>query len=137
MQTDEVLLLPTHGGGFGCDPGNIRAVDANICPFPVRHCRKFAPSPVINRSFLALVCKIGAEPFDGHEESFQGIDGESVLKCHFICLSFGVEDFDPPRVVNGWIWPVKTSQLDRLLSFQSGLEREADLTREVRQNEPP
>ncbi len=73
-------------------------MDADIRPFPVRHCRKLAPCPVVDGSCPAPFSVIGSELMDRIKESLEGMDGENILKCHVFGLSFQMVEFDPPRI---------------------------------------
>ena len=75
-------------------------MDTDIRPFPVGHCRKITPCPVIDRLYPAPLCAIGSELLDRIVESPEGMDGEYVLKCHVFGLSFQMVEFDPPRIPN-------------------------------------
>ena len=108
-----LCCLAAHGCGFGGDPGNVGVVDTDIRPFPVRHCRKLAPSPVVDVSCPAPLCMSDPELLDRIMESLEGMDGKYVLKCHVFGLSFQMADFDPPQIANGCVWLILGLHRDR------------------------
>ncbi len=95
--------LAAQCSSFGRDPGNVGAVNADIRPFPVGHCRKLAPCTVVDGSHPASLCAVGLELLDQIVEPLKGIDGADALKCHIVCLSVRMVQFDPSRFANDCI----------------------------------
>lgn|GEM_PF-1855368 len=101
---EELLCFAAHCGGFGSDPGYIGTVDADIRSFPIRHCRKLAPCPVVDGSCPAPLCVVGPKLLDHIVETLEGMDGENVLKCHVLGLSFQMVEFYPRHIANDGVW---------------------------------
>ena len=109
----ELRCLAAHGCGFRSDPWNVGVVDTDIRQFPVGHCRKLAPCPVVDDSCPAPLCVVGPELLDSIMQYFEGMDGEYVLKCHVFGLSFQMMDFNPPHIANDCVWLILDLHADR------------------------
>lgn len=46
-------------------------------------------------------------------EPLEGMDGQNVLKCHVLGLSFQMVEFGPPRIANDGGWPILDWLADR------------------------